>query len=363
MSTMTVRLRKRSYKIVIEKDLNKLPLKLKVLNPGTDAIVVTNPVINSLFGNRLRKCLTKAGLRVKVAIVPDSEKAKSLKEAIKLLRLLSKVDGIRKRLCVVAFGGGVVGDLAGFAASIYKRGIPYIQVPTTLLAQVDSAIGGKTAVDLPTGKNLVGSFYQPKLVYIDISFIKSLSKRDFASGIAEVIKYSVIKDGRLFDYLKANRNAILRREENRLFEIVRRCAKIKADVVSEDEREEKAIRTTLNFGHTVGHAIEAAVGYSDIYTHGEAIAIGMIVASRISNRMGYLSKSDLSRVEEMIGCLGLPTALKRISIERIFKALAYDKKFIHGVTRFVLPIKIGKVIIKERVSEPLIRRELNRLTI
>ena len=363
MSAMTVRLEKRSYKIIIKKDLSSLPRKLKALDLGTDAVVVTNSVINSLFGNKLRKCLTKAGLRVKFAIVPDSEKAKSLKETTILLHTLSRADSKGKRLCVVAFGGGVVGDLAGFVASIYKRGIPYIQVPTTLLAQVDSAIGGKTAIDLPSGKNLVGSFYQPKLVYIDISFIKSLSKRNFTSGVAEVIKYGIIKDNRLFDYLEDNLNAILKRKENCLFEIIRRCAKIKADIVSKDEREEKAIRTILNFGHTVGHALEAATGYSVVYSHGEAIGLGMIVSSRISNRMGYLSMKDLSRIEDIIGRFGLPTKLKRLSIKRITKALAYDKKFIHGVTRFVLPVKIGKVIVKERIPEPLIREELNRLTI
>ncbi len=363
MGTIIVRLAKRSYKIHIEKDLNKLPLELKALDLGTEAAVITNLFINSLFGNKLRRALTKAGLRVKIANVPDSEKAKSLKEVIRLLGVLSRLDGRGKRLCVVAFGGGVVGDLAGFVASIYKRGIPYIQIPTTLLAQVDSGIGGKTGIDLPSGKNLVGSFYQPRLVYIDISFIKNLSQRDFTSGLAEVIKYSIIKDKQLFYYLEDNRDAILRREDSCLSEIIRRCAKIKAEVVSSDEREEKALRTILNFGHTVGHAIETAVGYSNMYSHGEAIAIGMIVASRISNRLGYLRKGDLLRIEKIIGCFGLPAKLNRLNIGRILKTLAFDKKFIHGVTRFVLPLKIGRVIIKEGISESIILKELSRLTI
>ncbi|KPK42767.1 MAG: hypothetical protein AMJ78_01240 [Omnitrophica WOR_2 bacterium SM23_29] len=363
MNRINVRLGRRSYKILIQKDLDKLPRELKALNLGTDAVFVTNPVINSLFGNKLRKCLVKAGLRVKSAIMPDSEKAKSLKEIAKLLNILSTLDGKKKRLCIVAFGGGVIGDLAGFAASIYKRGIPYIQIPTTLLAQVDSAIGGKTAVDLLTGKNLVGSFYQPKFVYINIAFTKKLSRRDFNSGMAEVIKYAVIRDKQLFDFLEDNRGAILKRDENCLFEIVRRCAKIKADIVTIDEREEKAIRTILNFGHTVGHAIETATGYSNLYSHGEAIGIGMIVASRISNRMGYLSRGDLLKIEKAIRSFGLPTRLKKINIEKILKALAYDKKFIHGVTRFVLPTKIGKVVVKERIPQSLIHRELNRLAL
>lgn len=362
MKAITIRLKERSYRIIIQKNLDKLSSQLKALRLGTDAVIVTNPLVNSLFSNRLRKCLTRAGLKINLAIVPDSEKAKSIKEAARLLRIVSKLDGKKKKLFIVAFGGGVVGDLAGFVASIYKRGLPYIQVPTTLLAQVDSAIGGKTAIDLPTGKNLVGSFYQPKLVYINTSFLERLPGRDFASGLAEVIKYSVIKDRGLFHYLGNNRDAILKRKKDYLVGIVGRCAKIKADIVSKDEKEEKAIRTILNFGHTIGHAIETAAEYSDIYSHGEAIAIGMIAASRISNRMGFLSKGDLLRIENMIGSFGLPTRLKKIGIKRILAALAYDKKFIHGVTRFVLPITIGEVIIKERIPEAVIRQELKRLS-
>ncbi len=363
MNPTIVSLGDRSYKILIENSLKMLPRKLKSLNLGTDAILITNPKINSLFGKSVRYSLKGSGLRVSPVLVPDSERAKSVKEAVRLLGAISKIDGKGKRLCVIALGGGVVGDLAGFVASIYKRGIPYIQIPTTLLAQVDSSIGGKVAIDLTTGKNLTGSFYQPRLVYIDISFIKNLSRRDFISGMAEIIKYGIIKDKALFNYLRDNRSAILRRETKALKEIIARCAKIKADIVSKDERERKSIRTILNFGHTAGHAIETAFGYSGFYSHGEAIGLGMIVAARISNRMGHLSVADLLKIEEMIGSFGLPTKIKRVDTRKIMRSLAYDKKFIHGITRFVLPVRVGRVIIKERIPEEMIRQELNRLSL
>ena len=363
MNPTIVRLGDRSYKILIEKSLKMLPRQLRSLNLGTDAVLITNPKINSLFGKSVRCALKDSGLRVSPVLVPDSERAKSVKEAVRLLGVISKIDGKGKRLCVVALGGGVVGDLAGFVASIYKRGVPYIQIPTTLLAQVDSSIGGKVAIDLAEGKNLTGSFYQPRLVYINISFIKDLSRRDFISGMAEIIKYGIIKDKALFNYLRDNRSAILRRETKALLEVIATCVKIKADVVSRDERERKSIRTILNFGHTAGHAIETAFGYSGFYSHGEAIGLGMIAAARISNCMGHLSVADLLKIEEMIGSFGLPTKIKRVDARKIMRSLAYDKKFIHGVNRFVLPVRVGRVIIKERISEEMIRQELNRLSL
>lgn len=361
MNVILVRLGDRSYKILTERNLEKLPLELRAVNLGTDAAVITNPKINSLFGRKIRKILKAAGLRTQFILVPDSEKAKSLSEGVNVLTRVSKIDGKGKRVCIIALGGGVVGDLSGFVASIYRRGIPYVQIPTTLLAQVDSSIGGKAAIDLPTGKNLTGSFFQPKMVYIDISFLKKLSRRDFVSGIAEVIKYGVIKDRALFRYLEENKKSILRRDPKALMQIVKGCAKIKADIVSKDERERRSIRTILNFGHTIGHAIEAACGYSVLYSHGEAVGLGMIAASRISNRTGLLSKTELSRIEKLIASFGLPVFIKKVNMGKVMKSLTYDKKFIHGVTRFVLPVRIGKVIIKERIPYSLIREELNAL--
>jgi len=368
MASVSVRLGERSYIIAFEKSLKGLPRQLRRLDLGTDAAVITNSKIKSLFGKRVGDSLKKVGLNAKFLLVPDSEKAKSLKEAMRLLALLSRMDGKvppqrekGKRLFVVALGGGVVGDVGGFAASAYKRGIPYIQIPTTLLAQVDSSIGGKVAVDLPEGKNLVGSFYQPRLVYSDISFLKDLSARDFTSGLAEVIKYAVIKDPGLFGYLERNRQKIIRRDLRALLDIVKRCAGIKAGIVSKDEKEKKSIRTVLNYGHTIGHAIEAAQGYSGAYSHGEAVGLGMIAAARISRRSGILSAKDLSRIEVLIGDFNLPVRLKKASVGKIMRSLSYDKKFIRGINRFVLPARIGRVIIKEGIPESMIREEIKRL--
>lgn len=359
MASVSVRLGDRSYIIAFEKSLKGLPRLLKRLDLGTDAAVITNPKVKSLFGKRVGDSLRKSGLNAKFLLVPDSEKAKSLKEAMRLLASLSRFGG--KRLFVVALGGGVVGDVGGFAASAYKRGIPYIQIPTTLLAQVDSSIGGKVAVDLPEGKNLVGSFYQPRLVYSDISFLKDLSARDFTSGLAEVIKYAVITDPGLFGYLGRNRQKIIRRDLRVLLEIVKRCARIKAGIVSKDEREKRSIRTVLNYGHTIGHAIEAAQGYSGGYSHGEAIGLGMIAAARISRRLKILSAKDLSRIEALIGDFNLPVKLKKASVGKIMRSLSYDKKFIRGINRFVLPVRIGRVVIKEGIPESVIREEIERL--
>ncbi len=361
MASVLVRLGERSYTIAIEKTLERLPRELRRLDPGTEAAVITNPKVKSLFGKKAGDSLKRSGLKVKFLLVPDSEKAKSLKEAMRLLASLSRMDGKGKRLCVVALGGGVVGDLGGFAASAYKRGVPYIQVPTTLLAQVDSSIGGKVAVDLPEGKNLVGSFYQPKLVYSNISFLKELSARDFASGMAEVIKYAVIKDKELFNYIERNRQKILRRDAGTLLEIVKRCAKIKAGIVSKDEREKRSIRTVLNYGHTIGHAIEAAHGYSNAYSHGEAVGLGMIAAARISQRLGRFPSGSVSRIEKLVHDFGLPVKMKKADTGKIMVSLSRDKKFIRGVNRFVLPVRIGKVEVRESVPETLIREEIKKL--
>lgn len=362
MDPVMVRLGDRSYKILVGKSLSKLPAEIKKLRLGTDAAIVTNPRVKSLFGKGAAAALEKAGLRTKFLLIPDSERAKSLSEATKLLAALSDMDGKGRRLCVVALGGGVVGDLAGFAASAYKRGTPYIQIPTTLLAQVDSSIGGKVAVDLPEGKNLVGAFYQPRLVFIDISFLKGLSARDFTSGLAEVVKYAVIKDKALFGLLGRERAKILRRDSGVLSKMVKTCAAIKASIVSKDEKEKKSLRTILNYGHTIGHAIETAWGYSNTYSHGEAIAIGMIAAARISNRLGHLADKDLNKIESAISSLGLPVRLRKTSVARIMNSLSFDKKFIHGVNRFVLPVRIGKVIVRENIPEALIREEIERLS-
>ncbi len=357
MKILKVCLGSRSYNILIgRRILRDIDKYIKGLNIGIDAFVIANRTTNRLFGYSLARILKNSGFSVRTEEVPDNEKSKSQEVALRLISRITKYD-VKKRLFIIALGGGVVGDLAGFIASIYKRGIPYIQVHTTLLAQVDSAIGGKTAIDLEGGKNLVGAFYQPRLVLSDIDFLSTLSKRHLISGLAEVIKYAVIKDPKLFRHLEKEYLKILKLNKDSLEYIVYNCSKIKAMIVEQDEKETKGLRTILNFGHTIGHAIEAAAGYKT-YTHGEAIAIGMIAASRISCKLNILDSSIVSKIEDLINKVGLPTRIDKLNLSGVLKAFYHDKKFIHGRNRLVLPKRIGQVIIYEDVPIKLIKEVL-----
>jgi len=265
----------------------------------------------------------------------------------------------KRRLFVIAFGGGVIGDLSGFVASIYKRGIPYVQVPTTLLAQVDSAIGGKTAVDLTEGKNLVGAIYQPRLVFSDCKFLSTLGPRQMRSGLAEVIKYAIIRDKPLFDYLLTHAKDVLACKRSALERIVLSCSSIKAKIVEQDEKEERGIRTILNFGHTAGHAIEAAAGFTK-YTHGEAIALGMLVACEISKMLKLIDETLAGKVEALIAKAGLPVKIRAVKLDRIISAHYRDKKFTGSRNRFVLINAIGRVRIVTNVPLEVITESLKK---
>jgi len=254
-----------------------------------------------------------------------------------------------------------VGDLAGFTASIYKRGIPYVQIPTTLLSQVDSAIGGKTAIDLSAGKNLAGAFYQPKLVFTDVSFLEKLPEKELISGLAEVIKYGIIKSPGLFRFVEKNYNKILGRDRKSLLRVVSECGIIKAGVVEKDEMDNKKIRIILNLGHTIGHAIEAASGYLGSYNHGQAVGLGILASVYIAEKKGFLEKADSRRIKNIIKNTGLPIRLKNVKLKDILSAQAHDKKFIHGKNRFVLPVKIGKVIVKEGISDMTVTESIQSL--
>ncbi|HPM42518.1 MAG TPA: 3-dehydroquinate synthase, partial [Candidatus Omnitrophota bacterium] len=259
-----------------------------------------------------------------------------------------------KKVFIIALGGGVAGDLAGFLASVYKRGVPYVQIPTTLLAQVDSSIGGKVALDLPVAKNMVGSFYQPRMVISDTDVLKTLPRRQLANGMAEIIKYGIIKDPGLFTYLEKNYRRVLSADPRALEYVIGRSAAIKAAIVSKDEYDTTGLRAILNYGHTIGHAVEATSGYSGRYSHGEAVAVGMICAARISHILGMLNEKTLTRITALIKNCGLPTSLKGVSLPAIVKASRHDKKFVNKKTRLVLPKAIGKVKIVEGVPEDII---------
>jgi 3-dehydroquinate synthase len=353
MHTVLVKLKNRTYPVVVGSGiLAKLPGAVRKLSIGADAVIITNPVVRKLYGARLAAAFVKAGFSVKVLEVPDSERSKSMATAMGLIGAITRYAADKKPF-IVALGGGVIGDLAGFVASVYKRGIPLVQVPTTLLAQVDSAIGGKVAVDLPEGKNLVGSFYQPRLVWSDVALLASLPEREVHSGLAEVVKYGVIADAALFAFLEKNVEALLERDEEVFTRVVLDCAGIKARVVGLDEKETKGLRTVLNFGHTVGHALESACGYKG-YNHGEAVALGMRAAVRMSMAGGLLSARDAMRVEMLLSCIGLPQRIRGASPEKILKGMRFDKKFSGKKNRFVLAKGIGRAVVVENIAPELV---------
>ena len=352
--SVRVSLKNNPYNILIGHGLiSRAGAILKKLPVGKNALVVTNKSLARLYGKKLKDSLSKSGIDCKILLTPDSEKAKSDRVFISLLNKMGSCDR-NKMPFLVALGGGVVGDLTGFAASVYKRGVPYIQIPTTLLSQVDSAIGGKTAIDLPAAKNLAGTFYQPRVVISDTSLLKSLPARQIRSGLAECIKYGVIKDSGLFEYLEKNYKKALALDKDALRHIISRCSRIKATVVASDEFDKKNKRIILNYGHTIGHAIESACGYSPRYSHGEAIAIGMLCASRISSKLGILKWHDVSRIESLIKKCGLPAKIRGLKLQRIYNALLRDKKFVSGKNRLVLPVRIGKASVVEGVKRSVI---------
>jgi len=357
MKTIKVNLKKRSYNIIVGSGtINLLGKYIRKLNIGSDAYIITNPLIKNKYSGLLDKVLRKSGFSLKYKLVPDSEKSKSIETAAAVIKDIAGYDK-KRQLFIIALGGGVIGDLAGFVASIYKRGIPYIQLPTTLLAQVDSSIGGKTAVDLIEGKNLVGAFYQPKLVLIDTNVLKTLSLRQVKAAFAEIIKYGAIKDRNLFAYLEKNYKDILKLNPKKLEFIVSRCVDIKSKVIQLDEREEKGIRTILNFGHTIAHALEAAGGFKK-YNHGEAVALGMLVACGISKKLKLTNKETAQRLEKLIAVMGLPTNIKKVPIAGIIKAHYRDKKFTGSKNRFVLIKNIGEVTLVENIPLEIIRESL-----
>ena len=354
MTIIDVPLKNNPYPIIVGKNiLPKLGSYLKSLSIGGDAVIITHPSLYRRYGSVLKKTLDHNGFSVCVLTVPEGEKSKSVKTAFNLIEKIARRD-VLKRMFIIAFGGGVIGDLAGFVAASYKRGIPYVQVPTSFLAQIDSAIGGKVAIDLSIGKNLVGAFYQPRCVYSDVALLSSLPLRQIKNGLAEAVKYGIISDSKLFDHIETYCQKLLKGDLNSLCHVVVRSSEIKAEVIAQDEKETKGIRTLLNFGHTFGHAIEAAGQYRR-YQHGEAIALGMRIASNVSNKLGMLSRRDEERINGLLTQVGLPQKIKKLKATSILNMMKHDKKFITGKNRFVLVAKIGKVKVVEGLNPKMIR--------
>jgi 3-dehydroquinate synthase len=327
-------------------------------------LVVSQKAISAYYYPKLSESLAKEGYEHSLYLTPyskSSEASKSQKVYFELIRKIASCEGKHRSVLLIALGGGVIGDLTGFAASVYRRGVPYVQIPTTLTAQVDSAIGGKTGIDLPEGKNLLGAIYQPLMVLSDVFLLSSLPERHWCDGFAEVIKYGVIKDPSLFHWLDKKGRQAIQNNPQYLEKIVRNCARIKAKIVEKDEFDKKDVRIVLNFGHTAGHAIEAASKFSRQVTHGEAVSIGMLVACDIAETLGILNDKTLSvSLERILVKFGLPTFTQGIALEPILKAMGYDKKSAGGVNRFVLPAGLGKTSVVSDVPLSAIENALKK---
>ena len=327
---------------------------------GQRCAIVSDSNVAPKFGRKVHLVLKKSGFDSVQIIFPAGETAKSLKSVQAGYDQLA-AHRLERKSFIIALGGGVVGDLAGFVAATYLRGIPFVQVPTTLLAQVDSSVGGKVGVNLKAGKNLVGAFYQPRFVLCDLDTLRTLPEREFRAGLAEVIKYGIIYDAKLFTRLERDLSKLLQRETKTLAVVIARCCEIKAEVVGQDETE-SGVRAILNFGHTIGHAIENISGYGK-YLHGEAISIGQIAAAELSASLLGLPPGDVTRIRDLFQNAGLPTRLKLNAAQRkkLFAAMSLDKKVSGGEVKFVLAERIGKVVWGQRVPSSLINEALDKI--
>lgn len=352
-TTVDVRLGERSYPILIGRDLLAETGVLRPWIGGDSALIVTNETIAPLYLEQARAAV--GDLRIATCVLPDGERHKNLEtlNAIFDEALQQRLD---RATTLIALGGGVLGDMAGFAAAVYQRGVDFIQLPTTLLAQVDSSVGGKTGVNHPLGKNMIGAFHQPRCVLADTATLDTLDDRQLRAGLAEVIKYGLIADAGFFDWLEQHVEALLARETAPLAEAIERSCRIKADIVAADEHE-RGTRALLNLGHTFGHAIETATGY-DNWLHGEAIAAGMCMAARLSERLGSIDASSRARIEAIFRATGLPVACPPIGAQRMHSLMCGDKKVVAGRIRLVLLDAIGSARVVDDYPQELLDEQL-----
>jgi len=358
MQTLRVALGERSYPIHVGAGLlDRVDLIAPFLAQKKVA-VVTNPIVAPLYLERVAGVLAREDIEVVRIIVPDGEEHKDW-------RALNGIfDALLEQRCardttLIALGGGVIGDLAGFAAATYQRGVPFVQIPTTLLAQVDSSVGGKTAINHPLGKNMIGAFHQPRLVLADTETLETLPERELRSGLAEVIKHGLIRDTAFFGWLEANLDRLLARDPAALELAVVRSIAIKAEIVGQDERE-RGLRALLNFGHTFGHAIETGLGYGT-WLHGEAVAAGMVMAADLSRQLGYLSEADTARIRSLLERAGLPTVVRGITQKGMQELMRVDKKTKGGRIHFVLLERLGAALLRADVPAEAIDHTLSRL--
>lgn len=353
MSLLTVNLAENSYDIIIEHGcLSSLGARCVKLGLSGVAAVITNPTVSALYGRTVLDSLESAGFKAVQIEIPDGEEYKNCTTLNRVYDALLEA-GVDRSSFIVALGGGVVGDLAGYAAATWLRGIRFVQVPTTLLSQVDSSVGGKTGIDHPLGKNLIGAFYQPRLVLIDVATLDTLDTRQFRAGLAEVVKYGAIIDRSFFEFLESNLASILAMDPDALIKVVCQSCVLKAQVVELDEKE-SGLRAVLNYGHTLGHAFEALCGYSGM-VHGEAVAIGMVLAARVSAALGFCSPEDLLRITALIERCGLATDVPLFDRGKLLNSIAADKKAKSGAITFICNNGIGMYAMSQHTPEELLK--------
>jgi 3-dehydroquinate synthase len=342
METVHVNLGPRSYDIEIGSgNLTDVVKLCDAEQEDAHAVIITDSNVDLLYSEPVGDALQEAGAQVDILIAEAGEQSKSPDVAADLWEQLFD-QGADRKTVVVALGGGVVGDLAGFVAATFARGLRFVQVPTTLLAQVDSSVGGKVGVNLPGGKNMVGAFWQPRGVVIDVAVLESLPEREYKAGLAEVVKYGVIQDADFFAYLEKNVESINKRDTAALTYIVKRCCRLKADVVEQDEREETGLRSILNYGHTFCHAFEAGTNYEELL-HGEGVAIGMMCAARLAERLGRVDAAFVERQRKLLTAFRLSLDVPNVDRDELIELMYRDKKVEHGKLRFVLPTRLGHV--------------------
>jgi 3-dehydroquinate synthase len=355
MQTLTVALNERSYPIHIGPGLLSQPQLIAARLPQKKAAIISNSTVAPLYLSTLQQGLEALDVRVVAIVLPDGESHKNWETLNRIFDALLE-NRCERRTALIALGGGVIGDLAGFAAAVYQRGVPYVQVPTTLLAQVDSAVGGKTAINHPLGKNMIGSFYQPLAVLADTDTLATLPDRELSAGIAEVIKYGIIGDADFFGWLEQNIEHIVAREPEALSHAIERSCRNKAEVVAQDERE-TGVRAVLNFGHTFGHAIEAGLGFGT-WLHGEAVGAGMVLAARLSHRMGLVSGDDVARIVTLLKRAKVPVVAPDFGVDRYLGLMGHDKKVENDRVRLVLLKRLGEAFVTDQVPGALLHEVL-----
>lgn len=355
MERLYVDLGERSYDIVFTDSFNALGSEVQKIGAPKKIIIVTDTNVEPLYAETVKKELEKTGAEVYVHVMTAGEEHKNINAVLGICGACIQ-NGLDRKSMIAALGGGVTGDTAGFAAAVYMRGIDFIQIPTTLLAQSDSSVGGKTGVDFAAGKNMIGAFHQPRLVYINVNTLKTLPREQFISGMGEVIKHGVIKDRAFFDYIKNNADKIKTLDTETFIRMSKTNCSIKADVVKQDEHE-NGLRAILNFGHTIGHAVESAFDFK--LTHGECVGFGMIAASHIAAARGMITEDELSELAGVLGEYGFRTKIKLPSYDKVIDFMQKDKKKTAGKLKFILPAHIGSVVQASDVSSEEINAALD----